>query len=404
MALTKVVNGVMREFWIRDAVGGAQGPGTENVDTTIAISAGQLSRVQAFLSVTNVAGLPIYAPPPVLSVNAAGHLRVAVQNSGAPGSTATWTLDVALLSSSDQGKRAGAGYVTVVNGTPGLVGPQTLAVTYAIGAAAADQTMTILDADGGGIIVDASTAGATAASTVAMEIRQKDLDVPLPLLISRRGNFTNPGALVFEKARGTFTPNAPADVENLDLLGCIDFYGRVGGVQVLGAQIIGVCDGVIGGLRGGIEFYIKQAAGVATRAFKMLASPGAYHFIVTDTGTITPEVAPNTCSLGEVGLAWHTAYINTVNVYDNVCVGGVAAGVGADLTVALSNAAVGPGASVDLTHLYCVDWDGNAGEAALAIYAEKAVAALVAQVADTLIPVTYNGTAYWLVAYAEPQA
>lgn len=48
---------------------------------------------------------------------------------------------------------------------------ETLAQTYAAGASAADQTMTVTDADGGGIVIDASNNGSFAGATPSLLIK-----------------------------------------------------------------------------------------------------------------------------------------------------------------------------------------------------------------------------------------
>jgi hypothetical protein len=405
MATTRLVNGVMREYWRRDD---AQGAGAANIDTDIRISAGQLSRVQGFLSIANVAGVPTFTVGTSI-VN--GRLRVTVTNGG--GGTGMWDLDVALVQSSDQGKRAGVGYIMITNATPGLVGPQTLAQTYVVGAAWTDQVMTIRDIDGGGVIVDASTAAATIGSGMALEVRQNDLDIPLPFRLARRGDFANPAALVFEKCRGTYTPMAPADVQAADMMGCIDWYARVNGTMTIGAQIIATVLSVAGDvLDGTLDFYVSSGS-ISTLAFR---------FDTQGTGT-TPrgvlyadgEIVPSANNTGRFGIAaaaWASAYIYTVNVAANICMNGVAAGGGAAYTVVFTNGATLPAVQADQVYLGAVDFQGDssvANLAALALTTEEPLLPAGEEVHSHLVPITItdaSGThSYYLMAVLnDPQA
>jgi hypothetical protein len=406
MAAACQINGVMRELWTEI---GPQGPGAQIVDTGIAISTAQLSRVQGFLSVSNLAGLPIMMAAPSV-VNR--HLRITVANFGAPGSTAAWVLDVALLSSTDQGRRAGAGFIMVVNATPGLVGPQTLAQTYAVGAGAypaADQTMTVLDADGGGIIVDASGPGATVASVIAFEVRQNDLDIPLPFRLARRGNFANPAALVFDRARGTFA--APVDNQAADMMGCIDFYGWVNNAQSAqpGAQIIGVVTSVAAAvLDGALDFYAGLNS-VSTQVLRLDVggTGGIPRGVLYGAGEFVPS-ANSTGSLGIVGAVWNLVSATDVCVYGNLRMGGAAVGGAATQTVLLPVAGTAlPVPQVGQVYLGGATFTGTTGQgdAALAISSEELAIPVGIAVATHLIPVMFNGNAYYLLAADdEPQA
>ena len=56
----------------------------------------------------------------------------------------------------------------VVGSTPGTLSSGTLSSSYAAGTAAADQTMVILDANGGGLVIDASDGGFTGTNALAI--------------------------------------------------------------------------------------------------------------------------------------------------------------------------------------------------------------------------------------------
>ena len=92
-----------------------------------------------------------------------GHLVVTIANTAAPGNTTHWRLDVTLNHSFQQttSGNTGANWTIVVfnSGGAGVPAPQNLAQTYAIGTLSAHQTMTLTDANGGGIIVDGTSSG-----------------------------------------------------------------------------------------------------------------------------------------------------------------------------------------------------------------------------------------------------
>jgi hypothetical protein len=270
---------------------------------------------------------------------------------------------------------------------------------YAVGAVSADQTMT----DGGGIIVDASGPGATAALSIsAMEIRQNDLDIPLPFRLSRRGNFANPAALVFDRARGTFA--APVDNQAADMMGCIDFYGWVNNAQSAqpGAQIIGVVTSVAAAvLDGALDFYAGLNS-VSTQVLRLDVggTGGIPRGVLYGAGELVPS-ANSTGSLGIVGAVWNLVSATDVCVYGNLRMGGAAIGGGATQTVLLPVAGtVLPVPQVGQVYLGGATFTGDTGQgdAALAISSEE-LAIAIGQVAAThLIPVMFNGHAYYLLA------
>ena len=396
----------IREIY-EDTVG--QANVSVDVDTGIAISARQRSRVRGMLVVSSVAG-----GVPVITAVASiynGHLRVTIANATV-GTTFKGLLDVELTQSSQQHSSAQAAVIAIVYGTLGAIAPiplsQTLFQTYNYGGATADQTMVIANAKGGGVIVDASASGdPTVASVVTLEVRQNDLDIPLPLLLSRRGNFANPAQLVFQKARGTFTPDAASDVQANDLLGCIDFFGQLGGPpQTIGAQIIASVTSVTRGLDVQLEFW-TSLSGTSTKLVTMGIPTGATP--VTVFFEVNHLVVPNVTHTGHLGSltsvrVWGEISGYDVNVMANVQMGGVAAIGGANLTIALPNAnpagpTVMPAPLADQVYLGALDWTGSGGGggAALAISSEEIVVPTGGQ-PDTLIPITFNGVPYYLLA------
>jgi hypothetical protein len=109
MAYARIVSGVLREVF-QETV--PQGAVTQTVLTNIRISPGQLSRIRGFLKLDTLSGSPtVTATASVVN----GRLRVAVANAAA-GTTFTWTLDVMLTQSSQQGTDATAGaQIMIVN-------------------------------------------------------------------------------------------------------------------------------------------------------------------------------------------------------------------------------------------------------------------------------------------------
>jgi hypothetical protein len=404
---TRIIRGALREYWTE----AAQGQGVQPIFTDIALSVNQLSRVQGFLSFVATAGLPSFTATPivvdrghaqVLSPNGRGWLCIQVTNGGAPGCAADWELDVALVQSMDQGTRAGAGRILVANGsTIGLVGVQTLTQTYAFGATSPDQTMVITDADGGSIIVDASGAGATVASVSALEVRQNDLDIPLPLLLSRFGGFANPAMIYFQKARGAF--GAPADVQANDLLGCIDFYGRLGGSMKLGAQIIATVTNIGAGLDAQLEFW-TSLGGTSTKCITtgMVAANIAVT-VFFESGHLVIPNADNNGHLGAVTSvrSWAELAAYDVNAMANVKLGGGAVGGGANLTVMLPIGGTVPPAPVDQVYLGADDFGMGMGSdlAVLSVGCEEPVIAATGyEVPAYLVPIRVNGQALYLLA------
>ncbi len=403
MATSRLVNGVMREFWQRDD---AQAPGPPDpgavVTTGIRISAGQLSRVQGILCVTNTAGTPSFTA--ALSISANRRLVVTVTNGG--GGTGTWTLDVALVQSQDQGRRAGAGYISIANATAGLLALETLAQAYVVGAVEADQTMVIADADGGGVRVDGSgeVQVVTALGSVStFEVRCNHDDIFVPIKFRRPGDFANPAQLVFEKSRGTFA--VPGNIAQNDLLGCIDFYGRIAGAQVLGAQIIADATAVGASLDAQLEFYASVASAVS-----LTVSMGvlALNQPITTFYQLNHAVVPNVDAQGHLGNAaplarsWGEIAGYDVNVMANVKMNAVPNTGVASYTIIFTNASVMPAGPVAAqVYVGSEDFSGplGTGAAVVSVMAEEPAIAIGQTVADTLIPLRYNGANYWVLAY-----
>jgi hypothetical protein len=391
MAATKIVNGVLRELWEETV---AQGPGIEVITTNIRMNARQLSSVQGILALSHVSGVPVFSA--ALSV-VGRKLVVTVANAGAPGASAAWILDVQLTHSSQQARRGGTGYILVTSGpSAAAVGLETLAQAYAAGTGSADQRMIVGDAQGGGVTVDASTANVT-GDGVSLEVRQNDAHA-VPLVISRRvGSAAGPN-LSFDKARGTYA--VPADVQDGDQLGVVDFYGRLGGQPVLGARVTGMAVATAGGLDGGIDLAASAAGALNLMArFDVRGPSTTPEMILYGNGYVLPSVN-HQGHLGVAGNVWAQASIDYIDVYANIRMGGVPQGTNANLTIVLTNTATAPGDSVDIAHLYSADFGlTGAHLAALAIYAEMPVGSPDEAVGiQKMIPIIYNGQSYYLLA------
>jgi hypothetical protein len=409
MAATRLIMGVIREFW-QELV--PQGPGPVAVPTDIRITAGQLCRVQGLLTIVTPTGSPVFTAVPSI-VNK--RLVITVKNWSAGGNLATWTLDVRLMASSDQGSQGATskslgtqGYIQVANGaTSGLAGTQTLAATYAIGAdpGGADQRMIVQTAKGGGVTIDCTDAG-VAANSVSLEVRQSAA-WSLPTVISRRGNDALGPVIQFDKARGTYP--IPADVQAADVLGSIDFIGQTNNVDALSARISALCTADGGGADKdfALEAY-ATVAGAMARVLRIGAAADGLFAIAYGADPIIEPSLNSTGQLGEAGAQWASIHVDTANVYANVCLGGVTPGANAHHTVVLPETnTVAPAASVGLVHLYGALSQGTDACApvagtALAISQECVTIPLPASVGAYGVPVKVNGLGLLLLAVEQP--
>ena len=290
MAYAPLVQGVQREIW-RDVIP-QNGGVSQTVPTGIRISAPKLPCVRGLLTIDTPTGSPVFTATPQVGAN--GFLEVVVANTAAPGNSGTWTLDVELVQSPQQANRGTNGYILVSGGaTSGLAAPQTLAETYDVGGSSANQTMTVTDAHGGGVIIDTS-AGGFVTTTFALDVRQPDL-IDIPVLISRRGDIANAPRLHFVKARGSFA--VPDDDQAGDHMGQIAFYGRIGGAFQVGAEILADVISVAGGLLdGALDFYASQNnVSLQVARMQMDAAEGITTFYNN------PLLAPDTTNTGRLG-------------------------------------------------------------------------------------------------------
>ncbi len=396
MAYGILIDGVIRQVG-QDLVP-AQNNGTV-IQTGIAISAKQLSRVRGQLIITTSVGVPtITATASVVN----RHLAIVLGNA-AGGTAFTYILDLELTQSSQQGTRAGAAVIEIVNGVMGAAAPlaQNLAQTYDFGVNPASQTMTIADAKGGGVLVDASQAGATIASVFALEVRQ-NAAVELPVLIARRGNIAAGPVLAFDRARGNFAGPAANSVG--DELGRVDFYGYPVGAFVLSTQIVSKVLADAGNFATDVQFWVTPPAGAMSLAANLNMS-GAANCTVLSLH-VNPEIVSDvdgTGLLGRAALKWSALHVQTANVYVNVCMSGTTPFAGTTGAVLFdSTVAVLPAPQADQVYVAAHDWTPNGGgiiEAALAGSAEAQAAAGQAAVDYTVgIPFTYNGVDYYLLA------
>lgn len=126
MAATKIVNGFLREIW-REAVPQVGGGAAVDIATGIRISTVQLSKLRARLFVDGFTGAIV--PSAVASI-VGGLLHVAVGNS-AGGTSFTWTLDLQLTHSVQQGLDASAGaQIQIVNGVVQPAGASNSRIVY----------------------------------------------------------------------------------------------------------------------------------------------------------------------------------------------------------------------------------------------------------------------------------
>jgi hypothetical protein len=415
MAAQRLIRGVQREIW-RELVAQTPGDGAIPITTNIRIGAGQLCRVQGVFACDVPTGSPAWTVVP--SRNAAGFLVVTVTNTAAGGNNGTWTLDVRLVQSpsqanqgATQGSPGTTGYIVISNGaTSGLNAPQTLAATYLIGGAAADQTMTLTDTDGGGILINATDADFT--DTSALEIRQNHAHES-PLLLSRylaSVNVAGPN-LTFYREGGVFGANG--NVATDDELGTIDFSGYNAGGAGIFARIVGLAINVGADpdflLNSAIDFYCSYE-NIVTRAWRMDKSAnGAVLIGYGAGGSPSPTIMPSANGIGTLGLVgtqWHAIHVETANVYDNVCLDGAAPDAAAHNTILLPVAGTGmPAPQVGQVYLGAVTFTGDSGQAdaALALVSEELAIAIGQKVATHLIPLNFNGHDYYVLAYDDDQ-
>lgn len=401
MAASRIVAGTLREIWRE--VAGQPGGAPQVITTNIRIAPPALSRVRAQLVIDGVVGPAL--PGAVASVASGGALIITVSNP-VGGTSFTWTLDVELTHSTQQGLDPGsAAYIAIVNGfgVGGVGAAQNLAQTYDFGVVAADQTLTIDTAKGGGLLIDGSTAAVTAGCNI-LEVRQNSAQFT-PMEIGYRGNTNTPAWLYFTKARGTFA--APAQIATDDLLGGLNFQGYSSGVWSDMARITTY----VGNVGPGPGFLVRTAIdfdaaydSVVTRAFRITTNGAAGGGTLTcfANGFILPSVNNEGQVGSPVGASWAAMSMYQAYVLGNVRMGGTTVGLGTDHAIAIPNDTVFPaGTPTDKIYVGSQDFTGDGVNlyAALAISAEALVWTEQAAVDyQTGIPIVYNGKNYLLLA------
>lgn len=404
MAATRLVSGVLREIW-QDAAGQPGGP-PQTIVTGIRLTNEQKQRVRATLVIDTVVGPALASASG--DVTPEGFLQIRIFN-GVGGTSIRWTLDVQLTHSLQQAldRRTPTPdvYIAVVNGfgVGGAGAAQNLAQTYNFGVVAADQTLTVDTAKGGGLLIDGSTAAVTAPCNT-LEVRQNAAQFT-PMEIGYRGNANTPAWLFFTKARGTFA--APAQIATDDLLGGLNFQGYSAGVWLDMARITAY----VGGVGPGPGFLVRTAIdfdaaydSVVTRAFRISTNGAAGGGTLTcfANGFILPSV-DNEGQVGSpVGASWAAMSMYQAYVLGNVRMGGTTVGLGTNHAIAIPNDTVFPaGTPTDKIYVGSQDFTGDSVNfyAALAISAEALVWTEQAAVDyQTGIPIVYNGKNYLLLA------
>ena len=394
MAATPLIFGVMREVWSETA--SQPGGAPQTFITGIRINAGELSRVKGLLTITGFTGSPTVSVTAGISVG--GFLTITVANPAAD-STINWLLDVQLTHTVQQAPSADAAVILIASGVlaGGPGGTETLAQAYNLGTTAADQTLTLDTAKGGGLVIDATT-GTVTGPLSSLEVKQSAA-VLTPVVLDRRGADAFGPVLEFNTGRGTF--GAPTDVLVNDVIGAINYKGIMGGVLTPAGHVNVVCTDVSAGPQFSTAFdFAPSSFSVDTPAFRMQADSAGGH--LTGFGT-SPSIMPQTTQTGSLGIGglspqrWNELHVHTAYVIDNVCLGGVATGFGANQTVVLPVTATPPGASVGLTHLF--SQNAFVLGAALAIFQEAPTAVYSAEPPTTLVPVVVNGVAMYLFAH-----
>ena len=215
----------------------------------------------------------------------------------------------------------------------------TLAAAYANGISAADQTLTIANAKGGGVLVDASTAAVT-SGLYSLEIRQS-ASQSTPTALTRRGNDSTGPILEFNKARGAYPPGALADVQANDSLGTVNIFGRLGGLPVLANSINALCTSVSGGLWSALDFY-AISHGTLVASWRMTSNAPNGQLIGL---SVDPQIYPTTTQTGSLGLStnvWLSAYLGNAFVSNKVAVGLAAATALVHIHAGTATAATAP--------------------------------------------------------------
>lgn len=396
MAATRLVSGVMREVWSETA--SQPGGAPQIFVTNIHIDAGGLSRVKGLLTITGFTGTPAVSATADIFL---GFLRITVANA-ASGSTINWLLDVQLTHTVQQAPSAEAAVILVASGvlsntSPG--GTETLAQAYNIGVVAADQTLILDTAKGGGLVIDATT-GAVTGPLYSLFVMQS-ADVFTPVGLARRGGDAFGPILEFNTARGTF--GAPADSQGGDIIGLTNYIARINNLPVTATTIQSVVAGISTGpvLSAAIEFS-ATFENVLDRVWMMdRVFGGSGRLLGFGPTPVIVPAGDHTGQLGQITVRWDSAFVDTANVYSNVCVGGATPGLNALQTVVLPVVNTTPPAtSVGLTHIF--SQNAFLLGAALAVFQEAPTQLYSGQTATNLIPVVWNGISYYLFAYAPP--
>ena len=210
--------------------------------------------------------------------------------------------------------------------------------------------------------------------------------------------------LAFHKWRGT--TSVPANILAGDDLGALDFYGYPAGAPTLDARIVATCVTAAPTYGTGIEFYIKPRSGVLSTAMVLNGDGiGANTTLILSNA---PDVIPDvdgTGQLGIVGNQWDAAHIDGIYVHENLSVGATAFAGGADHTILYtSTGCVVPAPQAASVYQGAELFTLGSNQAAVSISAHEPAVAVTAETADTLIPIIYNGTEYYLLAYTVPPA
>jgi len=394
MAATRIVAGTLREIWQEAA--GQPGGAPQVITTRIRIATQALSRIRALLVVDGVVGAAV----PGAAASVVGGVLVMTVSNPVGATSFTWTLDVELTHSVQQGQDFLHGaYIAVVNGfgVGGVASTQNLSQTYNFGAAAVDQRMVIDTAKGGGVVVEASTAAVTGDGG-SFEIRQ-NAAFAVPFVIRRAGDIVGGPNAQFARSRGTIA--LPTAVQSGDELATIDYYGHPVAAYTLDARIVTKCVSAAPTYGTGFEFYLTPRAGALGLALRLNGDgPGSNTTLTLYNSPDVESGANHTGRLGESGVQWGSAHVDTVNAYDNLCIGGATIGGGALHTVLLPNTATMPVPQANQVYIGAEDFGAGIGSnlATFSISAEEPSIATTPTNPSRLIPIIYNGSRWYLLA------
>jgi hypothetical protein len=218
-----------------------------------------------------------------------------------------------------------------------------LANVYNAGNSAANQTMTLTNAHGGGILIDCTDAGVT-GDLSGLTVQQSTAHLT-PVTLARAGDDTNCASLEFNRFRGTVA--APTNVQAADSVGMFVFTSRVGGAAVPGMRLlVHVLDPALATYTTSMD-WLAMSSGALSQVLQLRGLDASGSTGLTCYGN-APQIVPNTTNTGSLGTAaktWLAANVATLNASKTIfldCTGALVTGDAASLEVRQSTAHATP--------------------------------------------------------------